>query len=164
MVEKVYSFYTGNDKVIEKIIMDENLHYMHMVFNKNEGLSEHFSNSNVYMTVLRGTLSIALDEQEVHEYNAGTLLKIPFQTKMNVKNYNSETLEIIIVKAPAPKGWKSEGWFWNCKNKGGWEMSMYGEFTFTINSSTLNCWFCMAEIPDKVSWEEFYTFLKCTLI
>ncbi len=104
MVEKVYSFYTGNDKVIEKIIMDENLHYMHMVFNKNEGLPEHFSNSNVYMTVLRGTLSIALDEQEVHEYNAGTLLKIPFQTKMNVKNYNSETLEIIIVKAPAPKG------------------------------------------------------------
>ena len=102
MVEKVYSFYTGNDKVIEKIIMDENLHYMHMVFNKNEGLPEHFS--NFYMTVLRGTLSIALDEQEVHEYNAGTLLKIPFQTKMNVKNYNSETLEIIIVKAPAPKG------------------------------------------------------------
>lgn len=103
MVEKVFNFSTGNDKIVEKVIMDENLHYMHMVFNKDEGLPEHFSNSNVYMTVVRGTLSIALDEQEIHEYNAGSILKIPFQTKMNVKNLHSETLELIIVKAPAPK-------------------------------------------------------------
>ena len=103
MVEKVFTLSTGNDKIVEKVIMDENLHYMHMVFNKDEGLPEHFSNSNVYMTVIRGTLSIALDEQEIHEYNAGSILKIPFQTKMNVKNLHSETLELIIVKAPAPK-------------------------------------------------------------
>lgn len=103
MVEKVFTLSTGNDKIVEKVIMDENLHYMHMVFNKDEGLPDHFSNSNVYMTVVRGTLSIALDEQEIHEYNAGSILKIPFQTKMNVKNLHSETLELIIVKAPAPK-------------------------------------------------------------
>jgi len=103
MVEKVFSFYTGNNKTVEKVIMDENLHYMHMVFNKDEALPEHFSNSNVYMTVVRGTLSIALDEQEIHEYNAGSVLKIPYQTKMNVKNLSTETLELIIVKAPAPK-------------------------------------------------------------
>ena len=59
---------------------------LYMVFNKDEGLPEHSSNSNVYMTVVRGRLSIGLDEQEVHEYEAGTLLKIPFQTKMNVRN------------------------------------------------------------------------------
>jgi len=74
-----------------------------MVFNKDEGLPEHFSNSNVYMTVIRGTLSIGLDEQEIHEYGSGTLLKIPYQTKMNVKNLHTDTLELIIVKAPAPK-------------------------------------------------------------
>ena len=67
------------------------------------GLPEHLSNSNVYMTVVRGMLSIGLDDQEIHEYEAGTLLKIPFQTKMNVKNLNEETLELIVVKAPAPK-------------------------------------------------------------
>ena len=103
MVEKVFTLSTGNDKIVEKVIMDENLHYMHMVFNKDEGLPEHFTNSNVYMTVVRGILSIALGEQEIHEYNAGSVLKIPFQTKMNVKNLHSETLELIIVKAPAPK-------------------------------------------------------------
>ena len=103
MVEKVFNYSTGNDKIIEKVIMDENLHYMHMVFNEGEGLPEHFTNSNVYMTVVRGMLTIVLDEQEAHEYNCGSLLKIPCQTKMNVKNLHSETLELIVVKAPAPK-------------------------------------------------------------
>ena len=103
MIEKEYKLSKSNDKVIEKVLLDENIHYLHMVFNKTEGLPEHFSNSNVYMTVVRGKLSIGLNDQEIHEYEAGTLLKIPFQTKMNVKNLNEETLELIVVKAPAPK-------------------------------------------------------------
>jgi quercetin dioxygenase-like cupin family protein len=103
MVEQIFCLSRGNEKAVEKVIFDENLHYLHMVFNKIEGLPEHFSNSNVYMTVVRGKLSIGLNDQEIHEYEAGTLLKIPFQTKMNVKNLNEETLELIVVKAPAPK-------------------------------------------------------------
>ena len=103
MVEQIFRLSRNNDKAVEKVIFDENVHYLHMVFNKNEGLPEHFSNSNVYMTVIRGVLSIGLNEQDVHEYVAGSLLKIPFQTKMNVNNLHDETLELIVVKAPAPK-------------------------------------------------------------
>lgn len=103
MVEQVYKISTGNEKAVEKVIFDENLHYLHMVFNKGEGLPEHFSNSNVYMTVVRGTLSIGLDNQKINEYPNGTLLKIPVDTKMNVKNLNDDTLELIVVKSPAPK-------------------------------------------------------------
>ena len=103
MVEQIFKLSRGNEKAVEKVIFDDNLHYLHMVFNKTEGLPEHFSNSNVYMTVIRGKLSIGLNDQEIHEYEAGTLLKIPYQTKMNVKNLHDDTLELIIVKAPAPK-------------------------------------------------------------
>jgi len=103
MIEQIFKLAKGNEKAIEKVVFDENIHYLHMVFNQNEGLPEHFSNSNVYMTVIRGTLSIGLNEQEVHEYASGTLLKIPYQTKMNVKNLHTDTLELIVVKAPAPK-------------------------------------------------------------
>ncbi|MCY1713572.1 cupin domain-containing protein [Caproiciproducens galactitolivorans] len=103
MVEQIFKLSKGNEKAVEKVIFDDNLHYLHMVFNKKEGMPEHFANSNVYMTVVRGKLSIGLNDQEVHEYEAGTLLKIPYQTKMNVKNLHEETLELIIVKAPAPK-------------------------------------------------------------
>lgn len=103
MVEQIFKLARGNEKAIEKILFDENLHYLHIILNKNESLPEHFSNSIVYMTVVRGKLSIGLDEQDIHEYEDGTMLKIPFQTKMNVKNLNDDTLELIIVKSPSPK-------------------------------------------------------------
>lgn len=101
MIEKVFEL--SKENVVEKIIFDENIHYLHMVFSKEEGLPEHMSNSNVYMTVIRGTLSIGLDDQEIHQYSKNTLLKIPVNTKMNVKNLHDETLELIVVKSPAPK-------------------------------------------------------------
>ena len=103
MVEQIFKLSIGNEKAVEKVVFDDNIHYLHMVFNQSDGLPEHFSNSNVYMTVIRGKLSIELDNQEVHVYEAGTLLVIPINTKMSVKNLNLETLELIVVKAPAPK-------------------------------------------------------------
>ena len=103
MTEKVYPLSAGDGKAIERVIFDENVHYIHMVFPKGEGLPEHRANSNVYMTVVRGRLSIGLDDQETHAYPAGTLLKIPMDTKMNVRNFDDGALELIVVKAPAPK-------------------------------------------------------------
>jgi len=103
LIEQIFELARGNEKAVEKVVFDENVNYLHMIFNKDEELPEHFSNSNVYMTVIRGKLSIGLNDQEIHEYEAGTLLKIPFQTKMNVKNLYHETLELIVVKAPAPQ-------------------------------------------------------------
>lgn len=102
MVEQVFEFTRGDAKTVEKLIFDGNVHYLHMILPQDEGLPVHYSNSDVYMAVLRGTLSIGLDDQEVHAYAAGTLLKIPVRTKMNVKNLNADPLELTVVKAPAP--------------------------------------------------------------
>ena len=102
MVEKIFELAATDEKSVKRVVLDENLHYLHMVFPKGEGLPEHYSNANVYMTVVRGRLSIGLDDQEVHGYPAGTLLKIPVKTKMNVRNFDDQVLELIIVKAPAP--------------------------------------------------------------
>ena len=104
MAEQVFRLTKGNEKTIEKVIQDENLHYLHMIFNRDEGTPEHHTNSTVYMTVVRGKLSIQLDSQELKEYDAGTVLKIPFDTNMIAKNLHQDSLELIIVKVPAPKG------------------------------------------------------------
>ncbi len=103
MIEEVLKLSYGPERTVEKVVQDDNLDYIHMIFNKDEGLPIHFSNSNVYMTVLQGRLSIGLDDQDSHQYPAGTLLKIPYHTKMNVQNLHEETLELIVIKAPAPK-------------------------------------------------------------
>lgn len=102
MIEQNYQMVQNDSHTIEKVIADENVHFNHMILCKSEGLPEHFSNSNVYMTVIRGLLSIGLDEQEIHEYPMGTVLKIPKGIKMNVKNQHDEILELIVIKVPAP--------------------------------------------------------------
>lgn len=104
MIETVFELAKTDCKTIEKVVADENLHYMHMILPQGDRLPEHYTNSNVYMTVLRGRLSIRLNEEAAHEYEAGSLLKIPFQTKMNVENKYPDVLEFIVVKAPAPQG------------------------------------------------------------
>ncbi len=108
MVEKVLHYSTDDETAVEKIIMDENINYIHMIFNKDKGLPEHFSNSNVYMTIIRGVLSIRLDDQGIHEYTKGDILQIPYNTKMNVKNLHEDVLELIVVKAPAPSVYQAK--------------------------------------------------------
>ena len=103
LTEKEFKLYTGEEKTIEKVILDENLHYLHMVLPEGEELPEHNTNSVVYMTVIRGKLSIGLDNREARECEAGTVLKIPYDTKMKVRNTHTQTLELIVVKSPAPK-------------------------------------------------------------
>ena len=105
MIEKIFPLASGGGRVVEKVVQDDNLDYIHMLFNQNEGLPEHFSNSNVYMTVLQGTLSIRLNDQEIHRYDAPTMLQIPYKTKMNVRNLDDTVLELIVIKAPAPKNY-----------------------------------------------------------
>lgn len=103
MIEQVFKLTTEDKKTIEKVLFDENLHYVHFIFNKGEGAPVHLSNGNVYMTVVRGVLSIALGEEEAHSYQRGTLLKIPKGVMMDFKNLGEEVLELIVVKAPAPQ-------------------------------------------------------------
>lgn len=105
MIEQVFSVSFGgpDERLIEKVIQDDNLHYLHMVLFKDEGLPEHFSNAPLYMTVLRGTLSIGLGDQQIHTYDRGSVLKIPINTKMKVNNLHDGPLELIIVKAPPPQ-------------------------------------------------------------
>ena len=45
----------------------------------------------------------SLGDQEVSQYDAGNVLKIPFNIKMNVKNLDVDVLELIVIKAPAPQ-------------------------------------------------------------
>ncbi len=107
MVEKLYNFTSTDSKVVERIVDDDHVNINHMVLRKEEFLPEHFSNSNVYMIVVRGTVSLQLGEQEVHSYPGGSILNIPYNIKMNVSNKQQDVLEFFVVKAPSPKNYKA---------------------------------------------------------
>lgn len=102
MVEKVYTMTMGDEAVFEQVIADENLQYSHIIFHKGEGPAPHNTDSNAYVTVLRGTMSVTLADQGVKVYEAGTIMNVPIETEMSIKNLHDSVLELIIVKAPPP--------------------------------------------------------------
>ncbi len=103
MIEKIYTYSTNDELKIEKLIFDDNINYIHMVFPKGEGLPEHNANNNLYITIVRGQLSITLGTQETHVYSKGTVVTLPQGTKMKISNLHNEVLELIVVKAPILK-------------------------------------------------------------
>jgi len=105
MIEKIITYTTGDDKTIERIVQDDPVQINHMILPKGASLPEHYSDSNVYMIVMRGKVSLRLDDQEVHTYQYGNILNIPFHTKMNVSNSDDEVLELMVVKAPHPRNY-----------------------------------------------------------
>lgn len=105
MLEKVYNFSTADTKNIEKVIDDDYSAINHMVLPKGSGLPEHYSNSNVYMIIIRGTLTLKLGDQEPHKYNSGQIVNIPYNIKMNVNNFDEDLLELFVVKSPNPKNY-----------------------------------------------------------
>ncbi len=106
MIEKIYKF--TDEKNVEKIVDDEHVALNHMVLRKGEGLPEHYSNSNVYMIITGGTMSIKLDDQDAQAYVAGTIINIPYHIKMNVINNYETVLEFFVVKAPNPRNYVAE--------------------------------------------------------
>jgi len=101
MKAKVYGMCPAAGKVIEPVVRDERAHIMHMVLPAGEELPAHETNANVYMAVLQGTLTIALDG-ETAVYPERTVLNIPMGVAMHARNEAEATLELLVVKAPAP--------------------------------------------------------------
>lgn len=103
MLEEQYAFSKSTQKLIEKILEDDHAGINHIILPKGDALPEHYTNSNVYMIIISGTMTLRLTGQEEHNYPGGSIITIPFHTKMNVANRHDELLEFFVVKAPSPK-------------------------------------------------------------
>lgn len=103
MVETVYSYCITEEKTIEKIIHNEHVNINHVVLGAGDALPKHQANSHVYLIVVRGTMTLVLDDQTAHQYPAGSIVSVPYATRMDVSNQGNETLEFFIVKAPGPE-------------------------------------------------------------
>lgn len=103
MLEKSFPFAKDDTKNVEKLIDDDHVLINHMILPQGTGLPEHFANAHVYMIVVRGAVSLQLDDQPVHRYESGHIINIPYHTKMNVNNLDEAVLEFFVVKAPHPR-------------------------------------------------------------
>ena len=102
MINKIYNFSLTDGKAIEKVVDDPVAMINHMVLPKGECLPTHKANSNVYMIVVKGAVTLELDGTPAQTYPKGSILNIEYGTLMSVCNTNDALLEFFVVKAPAP--------------------------------------------------------------
>lgn len=102
-MEKIYKFKKSESKVIEKLIDDDAVMINHIILGKGEALPVHDSNSNVYLLIVRGVISIKLDKQDIKQYEDGNIINVDANITMQISNNNEKTLEFFVVKAPSPR-------------------------------------------------------------
>ncbi|MEN3185686.1 MAG: cupin domain-containing protein [Atribacterota bacterium] len=99
---KAYQFKTGMEKCLEQIVNMDIVQINHIVLPPGERVPEHYSNSNVFLIIAKGAMTITI-ERESHEYPHGYILAIPYHQRMLIENKDKEMLEFFVVKAPHPE-------------------------------------------------------------
>ena len=106
MLEKIIPFTTPQNKVIEQLVGDDEVMINHIALEKGDAVPIHHSDSNVYIIIVQGTITFIFDEQEPTHYKIGSIVQVPFHTKMNISNTHDELGEFFIIKAPHPRTYK----------------------------------------------------------
>ncbi|HKM07136.1 MAG TPA: cupin domain-containing protein [Sphaerochaeta sp.] len=106
MLEKIISFTIPQKKVIEQLVGDDEVMINHIALEKGDTVPIHFSDSNVYLIVVQGTITFIFDDQKANHHTKGSIVKVPFHTKMNISNTHDELGEFFIIKAPHPRKYK----------------------------------------------------------
>lgn len=108
MIEKPYPYRPASPEepehtLMEKVIDDDRILINHIVVPPHEAVPRHVSNSWVHQIVVRGTLTLSLEDDPPRDHPAGTIVAVPFNTTMEITNRGTELLEFIVAKAPNPR-------------------------------------------------------------
>jgi len=106
MIEKSIPFTIPTMKVIEQLVGNDEVMINHIALGKGDVVPIHYSDSNVYLIVVQGTITFIFDEQEAHHHKRGSIVQVPFHTKMDIRNTHDELGEFFIIKAPHPRNYK----------------------------------------------------------
>jgi len=97
-----YPFERPEGKLIEKLIDHDVVAINHITLPGGDEVPEHEANSNVYLIILRGEMTLRLTGQE-EKHAGGTVVAVDYGTRMHIRNTSGEILEFFVVKAPSPR-------------------------------------------------------------
>ena len=93
------------DRGFANLVDEKYLQINQVCLEPGQEVPHHNANSNVTLTVVRGEGTFKVGE-EVTRTGAGTLLRVPFQSPMSIKNESRERLVFLVIKTPHPNEMK----------------------------------------------------------
>jgi quercetin dioxygenase-like cupin family protein len=107
MVEKLYHYTLTDEKTAEIFLSDDNCTVGHVILQPGDELEEHSTDSNVYLLIIRGAITLSLNKAETKTFGTGVVVNLPFGTVMGMKNSSENVMELFAFKSPAPKNYAS---------------------------------------------------------
>lgn len=97
-MEKVYKYTITDQEIMENVFKDEKLLMNHVVVPSGKVFPKHPTDAIVYALIIRGELSVAIDNNMIKTFRAGQLVNIPKGANTELGNRGDEPLELFVVK------------------------------------------------------------------
>lgn len=98
MIEKQYKYSLTQMDLFENVVDDENLKINHVIIQSGKVFPRHKTDAIVYIIILKGQLSIQIDEQEDKDFAAGDIINIPFGVESTLGNKGDTITEVFVIK------------------------------------------------------------------
>lgn len=97
-MEKVYKYTVTDEDTFENIFTEEKFLMNHAVVPAKKVFPKHPTDANVYALVVRGELSLTLEDNDTKVYGPGTLVNILKGITSELGNKGDEVLELFVLK------------------------------------------------------------------
>lgn len=97
-MEKVYNYTLTDQEIFENIFKDEKILMNHVVVPPGKVFPKHPTDAIVYALIVKGKLSVTIEDGETKTFKAGQLVNIPKGADTELGNMGSELLELFVVK------------------------------------------------------------------
>lgn len=105
MVEKLYPYSVTDEKTVEIFLNDDHCTIGHVILKPGDALPEHSTDSNVYLLIVRGELTLSLKQTETKIFGQGAVVNVPFGTMLGMSNSSDGVMELFAFKSPNPKNY-----------------------------------------------------------
>ena len=98
---KEKEIFRKEDRGFANLVDEKYLQINQVCLEPGQQVPQHNANSNVTLVVIHGEGTFYVGN-EVTRMGPGKLLRVPFQSSMNIKNESKERLAFLVIKAPHP--------------------------------------------------------------
>ncbi|HAF59560.1 MAG: cupin domain-containing protein [Clostridiales Family XIII bacterium] len=95
---KVYPYTITDQEIFENVFKDEKLLMNHVIVPPGKVFPKHPTDAIVYILIVRGELSLAVENSEPETFKVGQLANIPKGVISELGNKSNELLELFVVK------------------------------------------------------------------
>lgn len=100
---KTHQMTMTDEKLFENLVDCDEVMINHVVVPAGDGFAGHPTDSNVFIQVRRGEITLTFADGSSQCFGAGQMVEIPYRTYSKIDNRGGGPLELVVTKAPHPR-------------------------------------------------------------